>query len=266
MRIILPAIPLAIAAFAACATPVFAQSPGLLQRWNGTGELDLMGLAVDGAGDVNNDGYADVIVGADGTSVNGVQYAGAAYVYSGFDGAELYRWEANPAWGAAEFGETVAGPGDLNGDGYADLVVGGSSSPLGDVLVYSGFDGSVLYHWQGSTSADRFGYQVARAGDTNGDGTPDVAVTAFTSTQNGVQNSGAIFIYSGVDGSLLRRIDGAAGTYLGFRLSGGHDINSDGYGDLIATGGDTVYAYSGFDGTQLHSWTSTATPFRARAT
>ncbi|MGR3296522.1 MAG: FlgD immunoglobulin-like domain containing protein [Candidatus Bathyanammoxibius sp.] len=88
-----------------------------------TGEAmgDNFGYSVSGAGDVNNDGYADLIVGAffnDAGEVN----AGRAYVYSGQGGVLLYTFTGEAAEDV--FGYSVSGAGDVNNDGYDDLIVG----------------------------------------------------------------------------------------------------------------------------------------------
>ena len=92
----------------------------------GEGPDNFFGVAVAGAGDVNGDGYADVIVGACGYS----SYTGRAYVYHGGPGG-LSASPAFSATGAATgdgFGFSVAGAGDVNGDGYADVIVGASAT------------------------------------------------------------------------------------------------------------------------------------------
>jgi hypothetical protein len=102
--------------------------------WTANGENwnDLFGSAVAGAGDVNNDGYADVVVGAYGYPYIEM-HRGKAYLYQGsaasLPGAPSWTAEGENDWD--EFGISVAGAGDVDGDGYADVVVGAYGHPGG---------------------------------------------------------------------------------------------------------------------------------------
>ena len=139
---------------------------------------DSFGGAVSGAGDVNGDGFADLIVGAEGDDNNGVSNSGSARVFSGLDGSVLYTFDGTVSGGF--FGGSVSGAGDVNDDGFADLVVGarfGSNNApsAGRALVFSGVDGSVLYDISGASNR-LFGVSVSGADDVNGDGVDDFIV------------------------------------------------------------------------------------------
>ena len=82
-----------------------------------------MGISVSGAGDVNGDGFADLIVGANRDDNNG-SVSGSARVYSGIDGNVLHTFIG----AAGDLGVSVSGAGDVNGDGVADLIVGAGES------------------------------------------------------------------------------------------------------------------------------------------
>ena len=89
-----------------------------------------------------------------------------------------------------EFGRSVSGAGDVNGDGFADLIVGAAFDDnngftSGSARVLSGFDGSVLYTFNGDNAGDLFGRSVSGAGDVNGDGFADLIVGAFGDDNNG---------------------------------------------------------------------------------
>ena len=133
---------------------------------------------MSGAGDVNGDGFADLIVGAEGDDNNGVSNSGSARVFSGLDGSVLYTFDGTVSGGF--FGGSVSGAGDVNDDGFADLVVGarfGSNNApsAGRALVFSGVDGSVLYDISGASNR-LFGVSVSGADDVNGDGVDDFIV------------------------------------------------------------------------------------------
>jgi hypothetical protein len=103
-----------------------------------------LGTAVDAAGDVNGDGYADVIVGAKWYNA-GLTNEGAAFLFlGGPDGlSDTPAWQVTGNQSGASLGTAVAGVGDVNGDGYADLLVGapyfdGGAVDSGYVALYLG--------------------------------------------------------------------------------------------------------------------------------
>jgi FG-GAP-like repeat len=133
---------------------------------------------VAGVGDVNGDGIPDVYVG-DYASSNAGQAGGFAAVYSGADGALLHAWR-----GAAGQG---LGPGrsagDVNGDGVPDIVVGSYTSSdgapgAGKVQIFSGATGRRLRTITSTTAGENLGFDAVGIGDTNGNGTPDLLVSA----------------------------------------------------------------------------------------
>ncbi len=226
--------------------------------------FDFLGSAVSGAGDVNDDGFADVIIGCPGHEVNSLE-SGCARVYSGVDGSLLHYFPGD--WGDG-FGVSVDGTGDVDGDGHDDLIVGGwvddvHGHATGKAVVFSGADGTTLYSFYGTDAGHIFGYAVAGPGDVNGDGVPDFAV--------GAQNDdtidhgrGSVRVLSGLDGSELYTIHGdASEDMFGGRLSGAGDVNGDGFADLIvgASGSDVngslcgmARVLSGIDGSTLYTF------------
>jgi PKD repeat protein len=241
----------------------------LLHRFDGTAEFDCLGWEVAGAGDVDGDGWIDLITagwrnpyvhsGADGGLIyefepaewsrppvagpgdlNGDGHADllvgdphvGANAYSGADGALLYEFEA-PGW--TSFGEAVAGTGDVNGDGVPDIIIGGDGA-----WAYSGADASLIYQLAPEAVGDRFGRSVSGAGDVDGDGVPDFIIGAPEAMPRGIWDAGSAYVYSGADGTLLFRFDGTTPRHeLGCSVASAGDVNLDGRDDVI------IGAYSG---------------------
>ena len=210
------------------------------------------GGSVASAGDVNADGYADVVIGADATSTN----AGAVYVYLG-GAMGLATTPARSLAGSATslFGHSVASAGDVNGDGFADLVLGAPGT--NQVFVYTGGAtgiGAAAAATLSGTAATDYGASVACAGDVNADGYADVVVGAWLAN--------TVYVYSGASGGLGT----TAATTLtrlgkfGWSVSGSGDVTGDGYGDVIvgAYGNDAAYLYLGATGGLATVVTSTA--------
>lgn len=223
-----------------------------LLRMNGIGAGDGLGNYVAGAGDIDGDGLADVLVGNPGDDVFGF-LNGASYVYSGLDGRELRVlggvWSNN--------GRSGDGLGDVNCDGVPDLVISDGfalSFGGGSVAVYSGADGSMLYRVQNPVSYDDFGRSVANVGDINRDGTNDFIVGAPATISD--RRKGRAYVYSGSDGSKIFDLWGD--THLdafGWDVAGPEDVNGDGYPDLLVGAPfsglgspGAVFIHSGYDG------------------
>jgi len=193
----------------------------------------------------------------------------ASVVFAGVLVPDSKRFD-NPSLATdALFGASVAGIGDVNGDGTGDLVVGAPGS--GHAYVLSGTNGAVLHTLSDpdGLSGYRFGFAVAGVGDWNGDGKDEIAVGA--PGQKGIVPLpcvfppcppdpvwGRVFVFSGADGALVRKFTPPEETLLfGFAMVSLGDLNGDGHADL-AVGSPVyahhvgrVYALSGADGSQL---------------
>jgi len=219
-----------------------------------------LGVSVSGAGDVNGDGYSDVIVGAHLYNA-GLSEEGAAFVFLGSASGIA---DGNPATAAtqlesnqdnAEFGLSVSGAGDVNGDGYADVIVGApiyesvGTINAGAAFVFLGSasgvaDGNPTTASARLTSSQLFGkmgFSVAAAGDVNGDGYADVIVGDYQHDA-GEANEGAAFVFMGsaagvVDGtpaSAATQLESdQTGAELGYSVAGAGDVNGDGYADVV---------------------------------
>jgi len=198
---------------------------------------------------------------------------GRAFVYSGFDGHKIFRFDgANPE---ERLGFSVAGVGDVNGDGLDDVLVGSiwsSQNGLqesGSADLFSGANGQVIYHWNGGSPRDYLGYSVAGAGDVDNDGVPDMLVGVPSANPGGIADAGRVFVYSGSTGKKIYRIDGtAAYDWLGFSVASAGDLDGDGHDDILAgapladPGGifdaGSALVYSGQTGAVIFQYDGTA--------
>lgn len=202
---------------------------------NGAGADDVFGTTLAAAGDVNADGFRDILVGAPGVDTNGFA-SGAVRIISGVNGAVLYTF--NGVATSDYFGTSVAGLGDVNNDGFADVAVGApyadpSGAASGQVRVFSGKTGAVLYTLNGSVAADNFGAALANAGDVNNDGTDDVIVGAPYGDGPAAE-SGLAKVFNGKNGALLLTLTGDSATDLfGSSVGSAGDVDADGFGDVI---------------------------------
>lgn len=224
---------------------------------------DFFGHSVSVAGDVNDDGYPDFMVGAPGND-SGAIWAGAAYVYCGQSGALLYTFFGDSAGDA--FGSVVSWAGDVNSDGYDDVIVGAyfASGERGYAKVFSGQTGAVIHSIRGYFSGDWFGYAVSGLGDLDSDGHAEVLVGAphYDTVYN---NDGAAFVFDGLTGLQKPAVFAgeASGDMFGSAVSSAGDVNGDTVPDLIigapyndSSGSDAgaAYVYSGSDWTPLYTF------------
>ncbi len=283
--------------------------------WTADGKQgDELGTGLEAAGDTNRDGIPDVIAG-------GPSARGMVRVYSGRDGRVLHTFRSPNA--NELFGTHCSGAGDVDGDGYADVIVGSPGKPgeektPGHAYVYSGKDGSLLRTFQGERPGDQFGSTVSGfskgtekvllvgaalagpakhgrmyvydgstgpakfvidadetgaalgamfvsvLGDVDGDGRHDLFVSDWQNNARGF-SSGRVYVYSGATGQRLLTLTGETlQDGFGTSASKAGDVDGDDRADLIvgawqysgaAIGGGRAYLYSGRDGKLLRTFT-----------
>ena len=183
---------------------------------------DSFGESVAGSGDVDGDGVDDWIIGAPGNDENGSN-AGKVLVYSGSSQALL--WSKTGEAEGDRFGWSVACAGDVNEDGFDDVIAGAPwndahGENAGRAYVLDGQNGSVIFKINGRDAGDRLGVAVTGLGDLNDDGASDFAIGAPYCDEGG-SNSGRVTIYSGHNKKTIQRIDGASsGDRFGSSLAG----------------------------------------------
>ncbi|MBK8982005.1 MAG: FG-GAP repeat protein [Ignavibacteria bacterium] len=217
----------------------------IIQDLKITGETtyNFLGYSVSSAGDVNGDGYSDVIVGADGYDTS----TGRAYIY--FGGVSMNNTADVTITGnttGENLGFSVSSAGDVNGDGYSDVIVGSYSySTTGRAYIYFGgvsmdSTADVVMNGEGG----QFGISVSSAGDVNGDGYSDVIVGANQYSSN----TGRSYIFLGGESmdniADLRMTGNTTGEYFGYSVSSVGDVNGDGYYDVIIG----AYGYTSYTG------------------
>lgn len=233
------------------AVTLFSLATGT-ELWSAYGGAtsDQLGTSVAGIGDVNHDGVPDVAAGAP-VHTGPALRTGQVRLLSGFDGSVL-RLIDGP-FIDAQFGLSLAGIGDWNGDGTPDVLVG--SEQCG-ARVLSGATGLSLFQLHGSgPDPRRYGFSLAALGDWTGDGRTEIAVGSPLDSTVAV-SAGAVDVFDGTGTLLFTRRGSVSTEYFGTSVAAMSDVDLDGVPELIAGGiepssGGVVRIHAGLTGTLL---------------
>jgi hypothetical protein len=228
-------------------------------RLVGGAQVDLLGGSVGGGGDINNDGFDDVIIATNGTATGG---RGAIVLYgkaSGFDAiidiGAIGQPDTSVVRGAPV--EHVSVVGDINGDGFDDIavttpytnsvyVVFGTASGIPGSLELNSLSGANGFRVNGR-AGDQIGSSVAGAGDINGDGYDDLIIGGHLANDPADPNvNGGAFVIFGKASGFTRDVNvsslngangfaffGIPGSYAGFSVASAGDFNGDGLDDIL---------------------------------
>ncbi len=238
---------------------------------------DRSGNSVAGAGDVNGDGYDDILIGAYNDE-DGGSFSGQTYLILGKGSGWVMDKDLSEAsasfWGEDandQSGCCVAGAGDVNGDGYDDILIGaygdddGGSDAGQTYLIFGKASGWAMdtdlslssASFRGEDADDESGSSVAGAGDVNGDGFDDILIGAKGDEDGGGTNVGQTYLILGkasgwsmdtdLSGSSASFWGEDSGDYSAYSVSGAGDVNGDGYDDILigAEGDDDMGTEAG---------------------
>lgn len=242
----------------------------LMLNLTGAAADDRMGRSVSCAGDVNRDGFDDVVVGAQQNDAGGAN-AGRAYIFFGNRTMDNNADVIITGTTGERMGVSCSGAGDVNGDGYDDVIVGAHmNSTLGTdtgraCILFGGplMDGIPDVIFAGPAAGDQFGIDVSGAGDLNNDSYDDVLVGGHLNDACGADAGRAYIYYGGqnMDNVADVVLNGSyADDRFGSAASMVRDLNGDGFDDVIvgasyndSAASDAGAAYIFFGGTNMDS-------------
>jgi hypothetical protein len=236
-----------------------ARTAAAVSYLQGTFPLGQFGYAVRDAGDVNDDGWPDLVVGAPRDNTRGLS-AGRAFLWLGGSGLRVAAdLILDDGTGEDQYGFSVAGIGDVNDDGYDDVAVGSpyqdrTGADAGSVFVYFGgpfMNATADLILDGAIAGDHFGWSVSHGGDLTGDGIDDFLVGAPHANQN-AQDNGAVYLFVGSSGTVSTQparvfVGEVGGDHFGWSVSDVPDFRGLGVGSILVgaphTGLDAGTAY-----------------------
>ncbi len=224
----------------------------------GQADSDFSGYAVNGGGDVNGDGFDDILIGAYGADPGSKSASGESYlIYGGSGlGSSINLLNADVTFSGKSAGDnsgkSVAMGGDVNGDGFADILIGAlfaGSNSGGETSLFYGSESlsgakslnNANISFNGISSNDQSATSVSFAGDVNGDGFDEIIIGAQYADPASSASGQSYLIYgakSSVSSIELSNADVTfngtdSGQYSGYAVSGAGDVNADGFADVL---------------------------------
>ncbi len=241
--------------------------------WENSGAnfLQRYGAAVEFSHDISGDGIDDLLLGSPDDSINGLTNNGSVQAVDGETGAVL--WTRSGTVTGDRFGTSLKIVGDVNNDGYADVLTStpkasvGGKNENGSVAMISSASGTIIWRREGASSGHQLGFNVALPDDEirrdmNGDGVADVILGTPFADVGGLTNNGELEVMLGQSGTTLWSASGnASDVRLGDILDVEDDLDGDGVVDLLSasrysdvgsyTNNGSIFAFGGADGAAL---------------
>jgi len=227
------------------------------------------GWDVAGVPDADGDGRGDILVSGENENLSSEPDAsGLVYLYSGQTGNVLHTFTSDET-DVINFGWSVSGVSDLNGDGRGDVIVGSPAEDLpgyldraGRIYVFDGATGSQIWKIESPNKQywGLFGGSVAGVPDLTGDGYGDIIVGADEEDISGYTESGRVYVFDGFTSALIHTItspDPENWGNFGENVAGVPDVDGDGLGDIIVSTTEqdpyVVYVFSGADASLIYT-------------
>ncbi len=205
-----------------------------IRAHGGPTAFERLGHSLAAVPDTDGDGVPDYLLGTPIAAPDGLDGAGAAYLFSGANGA-LIRSHLGDA-PAMQLALSLCGAGDVDGDGSGDYLISapGAADDAGAALLFSGATGVLIRRHDGAVAGDRLGLSVAAVPDRDGDGADDYLLGAPGGVPGSANAAGSALLFSGASGALLQRFEGSnPRDQFGFAVAGVRDLNGDDRGDLL---------------------------------